>query len=147
MQPKPFFLTICVLLKRRSVTLTLTVGLLFTVASIPLLGQPRAYVIALLDELGRRRLTNVLVEGGGEVLGSFLDACAVDEVHAFIAPCLIGGDAAATPVAGLGVERIAQSLSLADVQVETIGIDVLIHGRLEPGRKWEVRKTDNSKAS
>src|SRR5262249_7269735 len=43
--------------------------------------QGRPDVAALLDELGRRRITNVLVEGGGEVLGSFVDAGVIDEVH------------------------------------------------------------------
>src|SRR5262249_29909909 len=37
-----------------------------------------------LDELGRRRMTNVLVEGGAAVLGSLLDADAIDEFHVFI---------------------------------------------------------------
>ena len=41
---------------------------------------------ALLAELGRRRWTNVLVEGGGHLLGSLLDARAIDEVHVFMAP-------------------------------------------------------------
>ena len=49
---------------------------------------------ALLAELGRRQMTNVLVEGGGRVLGSLLDARQIDEVHVFIAPKLVGGDAA-----------------------------------------------------
>src|SRR5581483_9502368 len=40
----------------------------------------------LLRELGRRRWTNLLVEGGGDVLGSFLDARLIDETHVFVAP-------------------------------------------------------------
>ena len=47
-----------------------------------------------LDELGRRRMTNVLVEGGSQLLGSLFDAGEIDEVHVFIAPKLIGGPAA-----------------------------------------------------
>ena len=39
----------------------------------------------LLEELGRRQMTNVLVEGGGQLLGSLFDARAVDEVHVFLA--------------------------------------------------------------
>ncbi|HEY3967178.1 MAG TPA: bifunctional diaminohydroxyphosphoribosylaminopyrimidine deaminase/5-amino-6-(5-phosphoribosylamino)uracil reductase RibD, partial [Planctomycetaceae bacterium] len=50
----------------------------------------RPAVAALLAELGRRRMTNVLVEGGGEILGAFFDAQFIDEVHVFIAPKLLG---------------------------------------------------------
>ena len=59
---------------------------------------PAARLDALLVELGRRRLTNVLVEGGGRLLGSLLDARQIDEVHVFIAPKLLGGATARTPL-------------------------------------------------
>lgn len=89
---------------------------------------------ALLDELGRRRLTNVLVEGGAEVLGSFLDASAIDEVHVFIAPRLVGGAEAKTPMSGHGAETIQTALSLAEAHVELIEGDVFVHGFLgKPG--------------
>jgi diaminohydroxyphosphoribosylaminopyrimidine deaminase/5-amino-6-(5-phosphoribosylamino)uracil reductase len=83
---------------------------------------------AVLDELGRRRMTNVLVEGGAEVHGSFRDADAIDEVHVFIAPRLAGGAGAKAPVGGRGVERIADALPLAGWHVETVEGDVLLHG-------------------
>ena len=83
---------------------------------------------ALLDEMGRRRMTNVLVEGGAAVLGSFLDAREIDEVHVFIAPRLAGGAEAKTPIAGAGVERIADALRLAECYVEMIEGDVYLHG-------------------
>jgi diaminohydroxyphosphoribosylaminopyrimidine deaminase/5-amino-6-(5-phosphoribosylamino)uracil reductase len=86
-------------------------------------------VTSLLDELGRRRLTNVLVEGGAQVLGSFFDAKAVDEVHAFIAPIIAGGNAM-TAVAGLGIDKISEALRLAEWTVEKLGTDILIHGRM-----------------
>ena len=61
-------------------------------------GDPQRRGIGeLLDELGRRRFTNVLVEGGGEVLGGFLDAGEIDEVHVFVAPRLAGGAVGARP--------------------------------------------------
>ena len=85
---------------------------------------------ALLDEFGRRRMTNVLVEGGGRLLGSLLDAAAIDEVHVFIAPKLIGGDAARGPVAGKGIEQLSEALSLEAPQVRQVGSDVYIHGRV-----------------
>lgn len=90
----------------------------------------RPTVFGLLDELGRRRLTNVLVEGGTEVLGSFLDARVIDEVHVFIAPILAGGAAAKTSVGGLGVGRLAEALPLAEWRVETVEGNVRIHGRM-----------------
>jgi diaminohydroxyphosphoribosylaminopyrimidine deaminase/5-amino-6-(5-phosphoribosylamino)uracil reductase len=88
----------------------------------------RPSVPVLLDELGRRRMTNVLVEGGAAVLGSFLDAGAIDEVHIFLAPRLVGGAGAKSPIAGRGVERIAEGLSFAHWELERIDSDVLWHG-------------------
>ena len=63
---------------------------------------------ALLGELGRRRMTNVLVEGGGRVLGSLLDARQIDEVHVFIAPKLVGGAAAPSSGRRPGRRRIGR---------------------------------------
>jgi diaminohydroxyphosphoribosylaminopyrimidine deaminase/5-amino-6-(5-phosphoribosylamino)uracil reductase len=85
---------------------------------------------ALLDELGWRRMTNLLIEGGSAVLGAFLEARAIDEVHVFISPRLAGGAAAKTPVGGHGVERIAESLRLANSAMQILDGDVYIRGRL-----------------
>ncbi len=84
----------------------------------------------LLDELGRRRLTNVLTEGGGGLLGGMLDANAIDEVHAFIAPKIIGGAEAVTPIAGMGAETISAGFNLDSPEIEQVGSDVYIHGRI-----------------
>jgi diaminohydroxyphosphoribosylaminopyrimidine deaminase/5-amino-6-(5-phosphoribosylamino)uracil reductase len=84
-----------------------------------------------LDELGRRRLTNLLVEGGAHVLASFLEAGEVDEVWAFIAPKLAGGDRALSPIAGPGIARIAEAWHVEAVAVEKIGEDLLVRGRLK----------------
>jgi diaminohydroxyphosphoribosylaminopyrimidine deaminase / 5-amino-6-(5-phosphoribosylamino)uracil reductase len=86
---------------------------------------------SLMDELGRRRMTNVLVEGGGRVLGSFFDARLIDEVHVFIAPKIIGGSGARTPFAGNGIAQMADALCLDAPEVETIGDDVYVHGRVK----------------
>ncbi|MFN4260954.1 MAG: bifunctional diaminohydroxyphosphoribosylaminopyrimidine deaminase/5-amino-6-(5-phosphoribosylamino)uracil reductase RibD [Gemmataceae bacterium] len=83
---------------------------------------------ALLDELGRRRLTNILVEGGSGVFGSFLDARAIDELHVFIAPKLAGGATAVPATGGFGVATIAEALAVRRWQVEDIDGDVYIHG-------------------
>jgi diaminohydroxyphosphoribosylaminopyrimidine deaminase/5-amino-6-(5-phosphoribosylamino)uracil reductase len=91
-------------------------------------------VAALLDEMGRRRWTNVLVEGGAGVLGSFLDAGAIDEVHVFIAPLLAGGAAAKSGFAGRGAERIADALRLAAWSIEEVAGDCYIHGWKKEGK-------------
>jgi diaminohydroxyphosphoribosylaminopyrimidine deaminase/5-amino-6-(5-phosphoribosylamino)uracil reductase len=90
-----------------------------------------ARLTALLHELGRRRLTNVLVEGGGRLLGALLDIREVDEVHVFIAPRLVGGAAATVPTAGEGVAQISEALLLATTEIERVGPDVYVHGRIE----------------
>ena len=84
----------------------------------------------MLDEFGRRRWTNVLVEGGAEVLGSFFDAKLIDEIHVFIAPKVIGGATARSPVAGLGVENMSDVLGLHDWTCVASGSDFLLHGRI-----------------
>jgi diaminohydroxyphosphoribosylaminopyrimidine deaminase / 5-amino-6-(5-phosphoribosylamino)uracil reductase len=88
---------------------------------------------ALLAELGRRRWTNVMVEGGGRLLGSLLDARAIDEVHVFIAPKLIGGASAATAVAGRGVAEMSAALCLESPQVRQLDDDTYITARCCPG--------------
>jgi diaminohydroxyphosphoribosylaminopyrimidine deaminase/5-amino-6-(5-phosphoribosylamino)uracil reductase len=85
----------------------------------------------LLDELGRRGLTNVLVEGGGRVLGAFLDEGHVDAVEVFVAPILEGGDHARTAIRGAGRELMKDAGRLRSVAIERVGDDVHIRGRLD----------------
>ena len=85
---------------------------------------------ALLAELGRRRATNVLFEGGACVFGTLLDERAIDEVHAFIAPKLVGGAEAPSPAAGLGIASMADALILPTPAIRTLGHDVYLSGRV-----------------
>jgi diaminohydroxyphosphoribosylaminopyrimidine deaminase / 5-amino-6-(5-phosphoribosylamino)uracil reductase len=87
-------------------------------------------VLCLLDELGRRRMTNILVEGGSALLGSFRDAAAIDEVHVFLAPCLIGGAAGLTAIGGRGVEKVADALPLSEWTIDQLDTDLLLHGKI-----------------
>jgi diaminohydroxyphosphoribosylaminopyrimidine deaminase/5-amino-6-(5-phosphoribosylamino)uracil reductase len=91
-------------------------------------------IASLLDEMGRRRMTNVLVEGGSQLLGTMFDMCAVDEIHVFVAPKLAGGAAAPGPVGGAGIERMASAMKLADITIEELDGDVYVHGRIGPSR-------------
>jgi diaminohydroxyphosphoribosylaminopyrimidine deaminase/5-amino-6-(5-phosphoribosylamino)uracil reductase len=89
-------------------------------------------VLPLLEELGRRGVTNLLVEGGGRVLGSFLDAGQVDAVDVYIAPSLAGGGDDFTPARGLGCRRMADALRLDRHEVSLIDGDLRIQGTLTP---------------
>jgi diaminohydroxyphosphoribosylaminopyrimidine deaminase/5-amino-6-(5-phosphoribosylamino)uracil reductase len=91
--------------------------------------DPAARLVNLWRELGRRRLTNVLVEGGSRLLGSLFDARLVDEVHVFIAPRLTGGGMH-PPLAGVGVARISEALSLESMTCEQLGADLHLRGRV-----------------
>ena len=82
----------------------------------------------LFHTLGERGITSVLVEGGGVLIGSLFDSGLVDKVIAFIAPIVIGGKEAKTPVSGKGVDKVVDSLRLERVKVEKSGEDVLVSG-------------------
>jgi diaminohydroxyphosphoribosylaminopyrimidine deaminase / 5-amino-6-(5-phosphoribosylamino)uracil reductase len=84
----------------------------------------------LLAELGRRQMTNVLVEGGGSLLGTLFDADLIDEVHVVVAPKLIGGARSPTPIAGRGRELVAAALNVVDPAITVLGNDVHIRARL-----------------
>jgi diaminohydroxyphosphoribosylaminopyrimidine deaminase/5-amino-6-(5-phosphoribosylamino)uracil reductase len=83
---------------------------------------------AVLDELGRREIQSLLVEGGANVAGKFLDAGLVNKVSFFIAPKIIGGLDAPTAIGGLGVEKLAEGIELRDVKVTQRGEDVEFTG-------------------
>ncbi len=83
---------------------------------------------ALLQLLGQRGVTSVLVEGGSTLLGALFDLGAVDKVIGCVSPVVIGGAKAPTPVGGQGAHHLADSLRLRDVSVTTIGNDVMITG-------------------
>ena len=90
---------------------------------------------SLLRYLGSQEITSVLVEGGSTLNASLLAGKLVDKVQVFIAPIIIGGQAALGPVGGCGVETIAQSWQLTDMEVEKIGSDVLLSGYLHKEKK------------
>ena len=90
--------------------------------------EGRVDVAALLRVLGERQTLSLLVEGGGELLGSFFDGGLVDKVHAIVAPLIIGGRDAPAAVAGRGVEHMTEALRLRDVAVDRLGEDVLVTG-------------------
>lgn len=93
--------------------------------------DPFARLANLWRELGRRRMTNVLVEGGAQVLGNLFDAQLIDEVHVFIAPKLLGGQQAPSPIGGMGLDSMAMAQRIAWAKVEQVDGDVYVQGRIE----------------
>ncbi len=85
--------------------------------------------LGVLQDLGQRRFTNVLIEGGAGVLGSLLDADAIDEVHAYVAPVLVGGDNGLSPVGGTGAGWIREAKRFGNVTAEVIAGDVWVRAK------------------
>lgn len=83
---------------------------------------------AILRALAARGCNSVLVEGGGALLGSLFDARLIDEVYAFIAPSLMGGQGAISPIGGHGVDLASEASRLEQVVVERYGQDVCVRG-------------------
>ncbi len=82
----------------------------------------------LMEMLGEREISSVYVEGGGTVNFSLLQAGLVDKVHAFIAPKLLGGRQALTPVEGEGFAELQDAVPLERLTTEPIGEDILLTG-------------------
>ena len=97
------------------------------VAVLPASGG-RVDLPELLRHVGGRNILSLLVEGGGELLGSFFDLGLVDKVQAIVAPIIIGGQDTATAVAGRGARRMADALRLRDVTIERLAEDILVTG-------------------
>ncbi len=82
----------------------------------------------VLSELGRLVVTSVLVEGGAEIAGSFVEARLVDKLTFFLAPKIIGGREAKSAIAGDGIENINDALNLRDLKLVPRGSDLEITG-------------------
>ncbi len=111
-------------------------------AGIEVIFQPaadssdRAYSRAHIDlgflkeTLAKKEINSILVEGGTSIHGAFVDGGYADKVYAYIAPKIVGGATANSPVGGIGIPVMADALKLKDVRTEMLGTDVLIEGRL-----------------
>jgi diaminohydroxyphosphoribosylaminopyrimidine deaminase / 5-amino-6-(5-phosphoribosylamino)uracil reductase len=84
----------------------------------------------LLSELGRRKFTNLLVEGGSRMLGAFFDERLIDELHVFIAPRLFGDDRALSAVGGSGFDLPARLPAIDNPVIEMLAGDAYIRGHL-----------------
>lgn len=85
-------------------------------------------LFGVLQELGKRDIQSVLVEGGAEVAGSFYDAKLIDKITFFIAPIVIGGKDAPTAIGGHGAQQISSAMQLRDFEIRHHGEDLEITG-------------------
>lgn len=112
---------------------------------LPEAGPGRVDLRGLLGWCGSQQMTNVMVEGGGHLLGQFLDEGLADEVAVFVAPMVIGGGApaavrssepgapmlqAVTPWPG-GVQDLSEAPHLLDVRVRRLGPDLEVRGKVK----------------
>ena len=86
----------------------------------------RRTLSCVLKDLGKRGITSVLIEGGGEVLGQALDSRFIDKVHIYLGPVLTGGPVLA--FSGQGAKKTADALRLRDARYQQMGQTVCITG-------------------
>ena len=81
-----------------------------------------------LRKLAQLDITNILVEGGGTLIGSLFDEGLVDKVMFFLSPKIIGGKDAPTSVMGEGIARIDRAIKIKDMRLRRFGEDILLEG-------------------
>jgi diaminohydroxyphosphoribosylaminopyrimidine deaminase / 5-amino-6-(5-phosphoribosylamino)uracil reductase len=97
-------------------------------------GRDRASRLsAALDQLSRREIQDLLVEGGPTLAGALFDAGEIDAIKLFVAPLVVGAAGARAVLEGEGSRRIADALRPLATSYEPIGEDLLITSRL---REW-----------
>jgi diaminohydroxyphosphoribosylaminopyrimidine deaminase/5-amino-6-(5-phosphoribosylamino)uracil reductase len=101
-----------------------------TVLKWPAAGE-RVALASLLEELGRRRVQSLLVEGGASVLGAFFDQGLVDKFYFFYAPKFLGGQEALSVIGGAGAARLAEARQARDLSLRRLGPDLLVYGYID----------------
>lgn len=91
----------------------------------------RVDLAVLMRELGKRKIDSVLVEGGGAIHGSLLKSGLVQKIFCYLAPKLIGGREAGSPVEGDGFSRMKDALPVKEMEILPLGQDICISGRVE----------------
>ena len=86
----------------------------------------------LMDQLGAMGIDSILLEGGATLNEAALSAGIVQEVITYIAPKMVGGVAALTPVGGTGVEHLQDAYQLEQMKVSSIGEDIKISAYIQP---------------
>lgn len=88
-----------------------------------------------LSKLGESGMMSLMVEGGNQVNGSFLDKGLIDKLLLFISPRLIGDPQAPGIFGGRGVSKLQEAIPLKEMKAKRVGEDILLEGYLE----WEMK--------
>lgn len=89
----------------------------------------------LVKELGRRGIDSILIEGGGTFHGTVLKSGLVDRIYCYIAPKLIGGKEAKSPIEGSGFSLMREALEIYDTEILKVGHDICITGKVCKDKK------------
>lgn len=100
---------------------------------VRIIQMPEIDFVQLMDKLGEEKVDSVLIEGGSYTHGKALESGIVDKVYVFIAPKLIGGTKALTPVGGEGVALMSDAYQLKNVKYTPFGDDILMEGTIIKG--------------
>jgi len=84
----------------------------------------------LMVKLGKAGIDGILLEGGATLNFAALEAGIVDEGMFFIAPKIIGGAKAKTPVGGSGIEKMKDAIELDEVKINQFGNDLMLTGKI-----------------
>ena len=90
----------------------------------------RVNLASLMGLLGEAGITSLLIEGGGQVIGSALSAGIVDKAMFFFAPKILGGNDGVPICRGRGPDLMKDCFTLRDTRVERFGDDILVEGYL-----------------
>ena len=93
---------------------------------LPIDGSGHVSMTALMEKLGEMKISGVLVEGGGEIHDALLRAGEADHIYAYIAPMLMGGTGAKTPVGGMGFESPDAAVKLTNRKLSFFEDDILL---------------------
>ena len=99
------------------------------------LKRKRIDMEALINRLGKMKITTLLIEGGGKIIASALAAGIVDKVNLFYAPKILGGDDGVPVCRGKGPKKMNSSIRIKNIRLHRFGEDIMLEGYLGTSSK------------
>lgn len=91
----------------------------------------RVNLSELMKTLGEKGIDSILLEGGGTLNAQALKENIVNKICCFIAPKIVGGANAKSPIEGKGVEKMMEAYNLRNLEIQKIGNDIMLTGYLK----------------